>query len=189
MNREQWLERAVSEFRMGLFKRHGFVVPKVRVSVGFPGTGNKHTAIGEHWHPNSATDNQSQIFISPTLFDATRVLDVLAHELIHAIVPEAGHKKPFRDIAVSIGLTGKMTKTVASPELKIELEYMAEKVLGPYPHAALNLSERKKQTTRLNKVSCSDCGYTCRVTSKWLDDAGAPLCPCNGEQMQVEASE
>lgn len=38
----------------------------------------------------------------------------------------------------------------------------------------------KKQTTRLLKVSCSECGYTARVTRKWLDKAGAPLCPDHG---------
>lgn len=38
----------------------------------------------------------------------------------------------------------------------------------------------KKQTTRLLKVSCSECGYPARVTRKWLDKAGAPLCPDHG---------
>ena len=40
--------------------------------------------------------------------------------------------------------------------------------------------------SRLKKVACGACGYTARVTTKWLDQAGAPLCPCNKEPMQTE---
>jgi len=34
-----------------------------------------------------------------------------------------------------------------------------------------------KQTTRLVKCVCPDCGYTIRVTRKWLD-TGLPYCAC-----------
>jgi hypothetical protein len=34
----------------------------------------------------------------------------------------------------------------------------------------------KKQTTRLIKVSCKDCGYVMRITRKWLAVA-VPECP------------
>lgn len=36
-----------------------------------------------------------------------------------------------------------------------------------------------KQTTRLKKAECSQCGYTVRVTSKWLE-VGPPGCPLHG---------
>lgn len=36
-----------------------------------------------------------------------------------------------------------------------------------------------KQTTRLLKASCSECGYTVRVTAKWLE-VGPPHCPQHG---------
>lgn len=36
-----------------------------------------------------------------------------------------------------------------------------------------------KQTTRLHKAACGECGYTVRVTSKWLD-VGPPHCPQHG---------
>lgn len=36
-----------------------------------------------------------------------------------------------------------------------------------------------KQTTRLRKACCADCGYTVRVTSKWLE-IGPPHCPVHG---------
>lgn len=46
----------------------------------------------------------------------------------------------------------------------------------------------KKQTTRLLKVTCTECGYPARVTRKWLDDKGPPHCPDHG-QMAAEIHE
>lgn len=40
-------------------------------------------------------------------------------------------------------------------------------------------SRPKKQTTRLLKVECGQCGYTVRLTRKWLD-VGPPGCPEHG---------
>lgn len=35
----------------------------------------------------------------------------------------------------------------------------------------------KKQKTRMLKCECATCGYTVRTARKWLELAGAPLCP------------
>ena len=40
-------------------------------------------------------------------------------------------------------------------------------------------SAPKKQTTRLHKAECAECGYTVRVTAKWLE-VGPPHCPMHG---------
>jgi hypothetical protein len=72
-----------------------------------------------------------------------------------------------------------MTATTAGPELRVTLaEHIAS--IGPYPHGRLNASDRpgKKQTTRMLKAACAVTGYTVRLTKKWIDDEGAPLCPC-----------
>jgi hypothetical protein len=37
-----------------------------------------------------------------------------------------------------------------------------------------------KQTTRLIKCECAECGYLARVTRLWLDTKGAPQCPEHG---------
>jgi hypothetical protein len=184
LTREQWLLAATEQLREGLFKRAGHTVPVCKVSVGFPGGGSARKRIGEHWHPKSTSDNVSQVFISPVLGEALAALDVLVHELVHAIVPDAGHKAPFKRIALSIGLTGPMRSTVAGPELKAKLEALILE-LGPYPHAQINLRDRKKQSTRMGKVECPQCGYVCRVTRKWLDEVGAPLCPADEIAMEV----
>jgi len=196
-NREAWLVKAVDALRP-LFAEidvthDGEVVdttiPTIRISVGFPGGGSAKKRIGECWAPAAATDEVSQLFVSPILDDAARVLDVLAHELIHAIDRcESGHKGKFTKIAKALGLSGKMTATVVEEgsDLKAKLDAIVAEI-GPYPHAALSLggatSGPKKQTTRMIKVECPADGYTIRTAQKWID-LGLPTCPC-GEEMIV----
>jgi len=184
--REDWLNRAVDLMRNKLFAEARFKVPSaVRISVGFPST-KRGGRIGECWNPANSGDKHSEIFIHPKLDDAVRVLDVTAHELIHAMRPQASHGKQFKEVAVAIGLEGKMTATVAGEALTRTLKDYAQ-VLGPYPHACLNslkLAGEKKQGTRLLKITCPACGYTARTTAKWLD-IGLPTCVC-GTDMESE---
>lgn len=188
--REQWLVAAVKRLAP-LFKHlDNAEIPAVKVSVGWPGgRGNKNSVIGQCWHPEAASDKAAHIFISPVLEDPIRVLDVLAHELCHAIdVNASGHRGNFARLAKGIGLEGKMTATVAGDELRERLVKIAEG-LGDYPHGALlGLSDGadgpKKQGTRMLKVECSEgSGYIVRMTRKWLDEFGAPKCPCHDEVM------
>jgi hypothetical protein len=181
--REQWLVEATNRLRNGLFRQKSAEIPQIRASVGFPGGGSARKRIGEYWHPSACTDQIPQIFISPVLDSTDQVLETLVHELVHACTPGTGHRSPFRKLAIAVGLTGKMKSTVAGPELKECLNVLSSEI-GPYPHAGINLAERKKQTTRLNKAECASCGYTVRVTQKWLE-IGAPLCPCNQKPMEV----
>lgn len=43
--------------------------------------------------------------------------------------------------------------------------------------------KRGKVGSRLIKCECSECGYVVRTTNKWLEESGAPLCPCNTQPM------
>ncbi len=185
MSREDWLLMAIECLKSGLFKQHGASIPHLRVSVGFPGGGSAHKRIGEYWPSKAISDGIPQIFISPILDKPVECLDVLVHELVHACTPGAGHGKLFKRLALKVGLTGKMRSTVAGPELKSYLEKLSTD-LGLFPQSKINLSSRKKQSTRLGKVSCQSCGYVCRVTKKWLDELGTPICPCNNEPMNIE---
>jgi len=102
---------------------------------------------------------------------------VLAHEMVHGVIGcQHGHKKPFRDLALAIGLEGKMTSTTAGPDFIKMLEPILKK-LGPYPHAKIDASATPKQGTRLIKVECPDCGFNVRITRTWLDSHGGPICP------------
>lgn len=55
---------------------------------------------------------------------------------------------------------------------------------GPLPHARLDTdgetTRPKKQAVRMLKCECATCGYTVRTARKWLETAGAPLCPVDG---------
>jgi hypothetical protein len=186
--REQWLENAVAEITP-LFEAGGYKVPRIRVSVGWPSSSamaRKNRTIGEFWAPKVSSDNLGQIFISPTL-PGLRALDVLVHEMVHGVVgANEKHNAKFRKCAVSVGLEGKMTATVAGAKLLEDLKAVVEKI-GAYPHGILTPTERasKSQTTRLVKCECADCGYNVRVTRKWLEH-GAPICPCNRQEMAFE---
>jgi hypothetical protein len=182
--REAWLLRATESMRCGLFFDQGHIIPEVKISVGFPGGGSARKRIGEYWLKEACRDGIPQIFISPTLEDPLKMLDVLVHELCHSIVPKAGHGPLFRKVALSVGLVGPMTSTVAGDSLKAELQRLVQE-LGPLPHSGINLGlGRKKQSTRLVKIQCTSCGYTCRTTLKWLGP-GTPLCPCNLKPMEL----
>jgi len=193
LSRERWLENAVTAVTP-LFEEIGIELPKVRVSVGWPSKGgmSKNKTIGQCWKTTVATDNISQIFISPVLGETTlKVLATLVHELIHAWDDcKSGHKGEFARAAKSIGLQGPMTATevAADSELGIKLNKLIE-ALGVFRHTALVVSEmdkqRKPQTTRMIKlVTPGCCDYTVRTTQKWINE-GLPKCPHDVE-MEVE---
>lgn len=188
--REQWLEAAV-RLMAPLFEEKDYTVPAVRVSCSFPSVralAAKKRRGGECWGKEITVDGVPQIFISPLIKDSVEVLAILVHEVVHAVVGSAAkHGGKFKKCALAVGLEGKMTSTVAGDELvEIAKEWIKE--LGDYPHPGLKPGQRpeKKQTTRMVKCECEECGYSLRTSRKWLDDAGAPLCPCNKKPMAFE---
>lgn len=191
MNREDWLA-AVAQEMAPWFADLGVPLPPVRMAIGFPSKGIKSKAIGECWTSECSGDGVFEIFITPRIAESERVADILAHELVHAAVGlDAKHGPEFRKIAVAIGLEGKMTATVAGETFKQAFAPILKKV-GPIPHAGLTPSARsnapKKQSTRMIKCQCPDCGYVVRTSQKWLDDVGAPICPADQVQMTYEGA-
>lgn len=183
--REGWLLKAV-ELLIPLLEQAGATQLRTRniaVSVGFPSK-TIRKRIGECWADRASENGGvNHMFIHPQLDDPVQVLGVLAHELIHADDNgESNHYGHFKNVARSLGLTGKLTETNVGPDLEPVLKDIATE-LGPYPHVRLNLGSVKKQTTRLKKVACPKCDYTIRVTDKWIDK-GLPTCPC-GTKMEV----
>ena len=174
VTREAWLEQATQLLNDDVFAGAGLNVPNdVRVSCGFPlgvRAGSKHMAIGV-CHPRShSTGGVNEIFINPNQDDSLRVLDVLAHELIHAIDDCAdGHGSKFRSMALGIGLTGKMTATIASPELEEKLKEIQVK-LGEYPHSEVRMHKKKQSARMLKHVCENDCGASCYQSAKQSDE-------------------
>jgi hypothetical protein len=187
--RHAWIEQATVALR-GRFAANCYTVPSaVRVSVGFPkGASAQSHKIGQCWAPQASTDAHSEIFISPELEDGVQIIGVLAHELAHATVGnDAGHGPTFKKCAIRIGLTGKMTATTETPIFAAWAKALMSRI-GDYPAGAINYASRKKQTTRLIKCECDQCGYTVRTTAKWVA-VGAPICPVDGIDMTCDSPE
>lgn len=175
-NRETWLNRATHALRPTFRKLALPLHRDVRVSVGFPLGGFEKIA-GQCFRREVSKDRHNEIFVSPLIDDAREALAVLVHELLHAADNCAsGHDRTFTRRARALGLQGKPTETTGGALFK-QLHGALLRTLGRYPHASLRPSKVKRQGTRLLKVSCPKCGYTCRVTRTWLDGAGAPICP------------
>tara|TARA_R110002020_G_scaffold43383_1_gene126154 strand:+ start:1813 stop:2382 length:570 start_codon:yes stop_codon:yes gene_type:complete len=182
MNREAWLEKGVEELNALVFSVYGESADNVRVSVGFPAgsRGAKNSAIGQCWDTSVSAGGFNEIFISPTIEDSVKALDILAHEMVHAIVgTKAGHKGPFKRLATSIGLTGKMTATVAGPELTKTLESIVDNI-GEYVHKKMSPGEKaKKKGSRLVKVVCTDCDNVARQALSTFDKYGLKCGSCD----------
>ena len=184
ITREEWLTKMARALNTKVFKPAGFPLnmKKVRVSCGYPpqgGVSNGTKTIGVCF-PDVA-NGYNEIFIHPEFSKSVRVADVLAHELIHhKLNCFHGHGKPFRDIAIAIGLKGSMRATVAGKDLTETIKKLVKKI-GKYPHKALNYNH-KKQSTRLKKVYCPECeswgtDYILRMSQSTIDNYGTPTCP------------
>lgn len=186
--REEWLQKAIALFEKRLFKQRHLTIPRVKVSVGFPYGSRGTKRVGEHWNPDASEDKKGSIFIHPILSDSLEVLATLVHELVHSVVGNAaGHGREFRQAALKVGLKGPMRHTTAGPILIPELKEVI-KILGPYPHSKLNPggSPVKKQTTRMYKMECLECGYVARAARKYILYSGTTICPCNHTPMDID---
>jgi hypothetical protein len=187
MTREDWLKKLTDALRPDFVEIGSPIPEKVRSACGFPSKSAlaaKTRRIGEAWSCESSDDKTFETFVSPLLGDAVEVAATQVHELVHCCVGlNAGHKGPFKAVAKAIGLEGKLSETHAGEKLKARLEELIAQI-GPYPHAKLVHSNRpKKQTTRMLKVTCPDCGCICRMTAKWIEDCGCPTCACGGQMV------
>lgn len=180
--REHWLQLAAHRLDILVFLPAGHPLPPVNVTVGFPSkkaVSKVNRIIGECWGRVASADGVNQIFINPTLSSPVQFVDVLAHELVHAVDDcKNGHKHAFHAICKAIGLTkGRAAQASAGPELLHTIEKICAD-LGAFPHAALNTDGNQKvQTTRLRKIECPVCGWTGRTTAKWAA-IGLPTCHC-----------
>jgi len=187
--RESWLRSATDELRT-YFEKLGYTLPeKIRFAIAFTSAGKRGHMAGECWHPVSSADQHYEVIIRADVADPLDVLGILVHELIHTLLPPSvKHGKEFREIALRIGLDGKMRQTTPTPILQDRLHALASN-LGPLPHAKLHFSGNaeapKKQKTRWLKAECAAaCGYSFQITSKWAK-AGLPVCPVNPDHGTV----
>lgn len=143
-----------------------------------------------------------EINLSAEYLRACDVGELLIHELAHAENNVLGikdcsggrmHNKKFKTMAERLGLEVKpRDKSVGYGYT--DLAQPAEKFLSKiafkrdvFDAARVGGSGKKKGSvgSRLLKCECGECGYVVRTTQKWIDDSGAPLCPCNTQPMEV----
>ena len=181
--REEWLNVVLHKHVAKLLKdKAGVTLPAdCKVSVGFPGGGSARKRIGECWPRSRSSVGVNEIFLNPAVKSVTLLVEVLVHEAIHAADDcQSGHKGFFRRTALGVGLEGKMTSTVAGPVLREWIESKIE-ALGAMPYGSLDLSGRKKQTTRMIKLECVNCGCIIRTTDKWVSTMRDARCGCDGQ--------
>ena len=172
-SREDWLTALVDVYRDAL-QQSGIVIPaRIRVSCGFPSTFRRSGTLYECWTETASTDGTFEVLISPTVDQPM----IVAHLLLQALVRGApgcmSGKGSTYDAAINAACA-------ASPESFAAAWGEAVATLGAYPHAALLVSGRKTQTTRMLKAVCdAGCGYTIRLSGKWAAK-GMPICWCGG---------
>lgn len=187
-NREDWLSAAVSELRP-FFEAVGKPLPaNVRVTCGFPSNAKRSGAIGECWADTASADNTFEVLISPVLDDPVKVFEVLVHELCHATAGAMNHGVNFQKVANLMHLAPSPTKAgwKATGKAATFDSVYGEiiKSLDAYPHAALSMTTKKTQGTRMLKAVCPSCGYTVRLTSKWAA-LGLPSCPQDSDILNL----
>jgi len=194
MNRETYLNTMIDK-AVPLFDKNGFMLSEIRdklkVSCSFiKGVrGSKNKTVGVHYNPVLSKNGFHEMMIEPSIDDSIEAVGILIHELTHAIQRHMfgdtvkAHGKEFKKIATAVGLTGKMTATVVSDDLKATIQTWIDEI-GKYPHSSLNLSERKKQSTRMIKLFC-DNGFIARASRTAIENYGVPYCACCNEPMQV----
>jgi hypothetical protein len=185
--REEWLNAAVTELRSSFIINGAELPQAIRVSCALPSNARRSGAIGECFADTASSDKHYEIFISPTLAEPTRVLDVLIHELCHTTKGAFNHGTAFQRIAADMLLvptsnSSKPWKSTGQALTFIEAYHGIIQALGEYPHGELSLATRKVQSTRMLKAVCPACDYTIRLTAKWAYDASGnprlPSCPC-----------
>lgn len=209
LNREQWLSGCVEAFRPWFVDAaqslHTPLLPSyLHVSCGWPSEhalSRSARVIGQCFITGVSKGRVNEIFISPWLDNPVDVAATLLHECIHAADNcQHGHsQKVFGQLARHFGLDGELTSTHPSDELVVRLNCIARQ-LGSYPHSTLDAAQLglppldpskikfrcpkpgriRKQSTRLLKLACPECGYTIRTTSKWVA-VGLPTCVCGAE--------
>jgi len=187
--REEWLQDVIAICRDEHFKEQGFTVPEIHVSTGLFGVPKKSlkTVLGQCWYGHGSEDGLCHIFISPTINDTKRAIDVLIHELVHSVAgPTAKHGPAFRRVAKLVGLEGKMAETVASDRLNETIAGWIDRV-GLYPHPKLDpgLAGKKRPRKQAIKLVCpNECTELCvRIAEQYVTgDYKLPKCGyCDAE--------
>lgn len=179
MNREQWLNKLAAAALPKISSRLDMAdeEPAIKLSCGFPAQQGKRNQVGAQLIPPAASDEfNAEIFVNPTIAEKSAVVKLVLPLLVAATT---GDYKQGRDYKAALSRVGLNTNN-----LPTWAEMLAER-MPDYPHAAITIPDRKKQTTRLIKVACLNDNYICRVSRSTVDAMGCPICPACRAEMVV----
>ena len=185
--RETWLEASMTLCIMHICDKAGidpseFDEVKIRIACSWLGGQRTKKGIAQCVKASCATDGHIGINISPARETPIDVVSDVMHELIHALMfirgDECGHRGAFARIAKLCGFLAPMTSTPMSDALRPELQAIADQ-LGDYPHGAVDINARKKQTTRMVKVECIPCNNIARQSRTAYETHGLTCGSCD----------
>ena len=190
------------------------LIDDAKITYGAGNTGTRGVTYFGTWE-NGGGPDKPHSFVEICAFgesDPVQIAGTTLHELAHVISGfEAGHGTGWKDTCRKVGL--RVAKAAGqsycmayfSPDIRFQIAALKSPNDGrpivtrlngftpkhPRPcGAVIGVRGGKSRGTgsgsRLKKVACGSCGYVARVTAKWIDQAGPPLCPCNREQTTTE---
>ncbi len=127
LKQADWLLKAIEILR-GDFERIGEIFPEViLIRVEYPNSNIAYSWLGTYrWY----YDDRHSIFVNPSS-DGLAALDILVHELVHAVgIPD--HGEQFHRVAAAIGMSGGGITACAEKVLLKRLREI-QMTLGSYP--------------------------------------------------------
>ena len=196
----KWLQDALPELQKRVFGPAKLEIPKrLRLNVGMmPGkSGAKNRTLGVCYKArvNNGVSLITLNIASPDAMETSeRILDILCHEIIHAIDDcENGHGPVFKKMAEAIGLQGPMRSTTATPELTKTLSKVV-KSIGAFPEKPIKVAGLKRDKNRMLKLICEGtedvaCSHIIRASAQQIENIEFNSCLCCGEgEYEVELS-
>jgi len=183
--REEYLQRAYVLLNETAFKPNEQECPAIKVSCSFiVGTRASNKKTMGQCAPRSHSDADiNEIRIVPTVDDSFEAIDTLAHEMAHAVDDcQNGHKAQFKKICLAVGLDGNkhMRYAEAGEKLGKTIKNIIA-TIGEYPHDKVDISNVKKQGSRMLKHICeNDCGASCYQSAKQSDENPMLCSNCSG---------
>jgi len=183
-SRQEWLTLVAGEMEKW-FEELSFPVPAYEIRSGFHSSGKRSNAIAEAWLKDGDDQDETYvIFVRPDVEDEVNISASIAHQFCLISVGKRDHSGHlFRHVSISIGLKGRKTETKPGTIFKELLKPVLTKV-GKLPATSYKMAQTStpmRQTTRMKKVECPECGYVARVSRKWIDKLGPPHCPEHGK--------
>ena len=141
MDSKETYIKAAFEKIIPLFRESGLPIDEIdeRLQIKFADIRPKWAGSCQSWTSGYYPQEEHEILICNTIDNGFDAIDVLIHEVCHAIQfhlygdEVRPHGKEFKVIAEAVGLTGKMTCASANHDLGIKIKKW-EKEIGIFPH-------------------------------------------------------